>query len=205
MLNTLSQPRKRNRPAVAADIDVIEILDDSDVNDDENLPLHEMVPTCGMVPLERFLEMWRDVEIDDGWETEEFENTGSFRRANSALSKEDTSTQEKAQYGRLMFKATSVIFERIMGLKYFHTFLDIGHGVGNTVLQAAYTVGCESRGIEVVEIRNNRAIAYQQKLAEVDDLLNKKRDGKVRTYFSRKCKFLFGVCLTCLFSYRIMQ
>lgn len=29
-------------------------------------------------------------------------------------------------------------------------FLDIGHGIGNTCIQVAFTVGCEARGIEVV-------------------------------------------------------
>jgi hypothetical protein len=176
----MSNTASCKRPA--AEMEIIEILDDSDEEDDDS---HEIVPTCtcGVVPLERFLEMWRDVEVDDGWDTERFESTGSFRRANSSVDKEDTSTQGKAQYGRIMFKATSIIFERIMGLKYFHTFLDIGHGVGNTVLQAAYTVGCESRGIEVVNVRHERAFVYQEKLAELDDLLNKKRDGKVRILF----------------------
>jgi hypothetical protein len=65
-----------------------------------------------------------------------------------------------------------------MGLKWFHTFFDIGHGVGNTVLLAAYTVGCESLGSEVVCVRHDRAVVYQEKMGEPDDLLNKKRDGK---------------------------
>jgi hypothetical protein len=184
---SMSNTASRKRPA--AEIDVVEILDDSDDED-----LEEIVPTCGVVPLERFLEMWHDVEIDDGWNTEEFENTGSFRKANTALNKEDTSTQGKAQYGRLMFKATSVIFERVMGLKYFHTFLDIGHGVGNTVLQAAYTVGCESLGIEVVSVRHERAIIYQDKMAELDDLLNNKRDGKVGMHVMKEMQMHINLC-----------
>jgi len=32
-------------------------------------------------------------------------------------------------------------------------FLDIGHGIGNATLQCAFTVGCESRGIEIVPER----------------------------------------------------
>ena len=161
----MSKPVSRKRPAEEIE-DVVEIIDL--VSDS----------TCGVVPFDRFLDMWHDVEVDDGWDTEAFESTGSFRKANTSLSKDDTSTQSKAQYGRIMFKATAAIFERVMGLKWFHTFLDIGHGVGNTVLQAAYTVGCESLGIEVVSVRHDRAVVYQEKLAELDDLLNKKRDGK---------------------------
>ena len=36
-------------------------------------------------------------------------------------------------------------------------FLDIGHGIGNTCIQASFTTGCESRGIEVVSERHQIA------------------------------------------------
>ena len=36
-------------------------------------------------------------------------------------------------------------------------FCDIGHGVGNLPLQAAFTYGCESRGIEMVGDRHDIA------------------------------------------------
>lgn len=39
------------------------------------------------------------------------------------------------------------------GLSREKTFLDIGSGIGNTCLQYAFTVGCNTRGIEVVESR----------------------------------------------------
>jgi len=38
----------------------------------------------------------------------------------------------------------------IGGLQRGHSFVDIGHGLGNLPLQAAYTIGCESRGLELV-------------------------------------------------------
>ena len=43
-------------------------------------------------------------------------------------------------------------------------FLDIGHGIGNTCIQAAYTVGCEARGIEVVFGRNSVAEVFRDNL-----------------------------------------
>ena len=43
-------------------------------------------------------------------------------------------------------------------------FLDIGHGIGNTCMHAAFTVGCEARGIEVVYSRNCIAAAFRDNL-----------------------------------------
>jgi hypothetical protein len=34
-------------------------------------------------------------------------------------------------------------------LKKDEIFIDIGHGIGNAVLQAALTIGCNSRGLEL--------------------------------------------------------
>ena len=57
-------------------------------------------------------------------------------------------------------------------------FLDVGHGIGNACLQAAYTVGCEARGIEVVQDRFNAGLQFLEGLEELarqQDLV----DGKV--------------------------
>jgi hypothetical protein len=43
-------------------------------------------------------------------------------------------------------------------------FLDIGHGIGNTCIQAAFTVGCEARGIEVVYGRNSVGEVFRDNL-----------------------------------------
>ena len=40
------------------------------------------------------------------------------------------------------------ILEKVLKVDKTQVFLDIGHGLGNTCLQAAYTIGCEARGIE---------------------------------------------------------
>ena len=34
-----------------------------------------------------------------------------------------------------------------------HIFADFGHGIGNACLQASYTIGCQSKGIELVNAR----------------------------------------------------
>lgn len=52
-------------------------------------------------------------------------------------------------YGELQYPFCSQIF-RDTKLKSTQTFLDLGSGVGNVVLQAALEVGCESWGIEMM-------------------------------------------------------
>lgn len=197
--DNMSLSRKRPAPTV---IDL-----SSDSHDDDNNSNHnangnnnventdaEFQETIGPVPFPDFLEMWKAVEEDDGWETSQFEETNAFRRANTKISDQDTDghNQVKAQYGRISFQATRAIFKHIAKLKYFQVFLDIGHGVGNTVLQAAYTVGSESCGIELVALRHERAEVYREKLQEHNDLINRKRDGKVRVLIL----YVMDVCLS---------
>ena len=40
------------------------------------------------------------------------------------------------------------VLEQVLKVDKSEVFLGIGHGVGNTCLQAAYTIGCKARGIE---------------------------------------------------------
>ena len=54
--------------------------------------------------------------------------------------------------------------KNILRLKKADVFLDIGHGIGNTCMQAAFTVGCEARGIEVVYDRNSVAEVFRDNL-----------------------------------------
>ena len=118
-----------------------EVVDLCDSSDDENSSSNEETPHVVM-PLDHFLKMWGVVEEDIlGCSTQEIEQSESFRKANATISKEDSDIQEKAQYGRFMFKGTDAIFKKVMELEKSHVFLDIGHGLGNMVLQAAYAVG----------------------------------------------------------------
>ena len=52
-------------------------------------------------------------------------------------------------YGELLPRFVSNIF-KATHLNHEQTFIDLGSGVGNVVLQAALEVGCESHGIEVM-------------------------------------------------------
>jgi hypothetical protein len=120
--------------------------------------------------------MWNAAEVDFGFTTEEIESGHLVRSANSKLSSEDSSLQEKAQYGRMLPAAMDHIFRRLLHLRKNDVFVDIGHGIGNTLLQAAHTVGCEARGIEVVQSRNFLAQTFCENL-EGQRLIHRERDG----------------------------
>ncbi len=92
--------------------------------------------------------MWTSEENDFGLSTEEIEGGSLVKAANQSLDRQDSDDQAKAQYGRLSPEATATIFHQVLTLNKKDTFVDIG------VLQASYTIGCQSRGIELVESRN---------------------------------------------------
>ena len=53
-----------------------------------------------------------------------------------------------------------------MDLKPNDIFIDLGHGIGMPSLQAAYTRGCEARGIESVGDRYLISSRFQSELAD---------------------------------------
>ncbi|ODV96742.1 hypothetical protein PACTADRAFT_38896 [Pachysolen tannophilus NRRL Y-2460] len=53
-------------------------------------------------------------------------------------------------YGELLPNFLSTVYSRV-GLNHKHTFIDLGSGVGNCVIQAALEYGCESYGCEIME------------------------------------------------------
>ncbi len=122
--------------------------------------------------------MWQAAEDDFGLTTEDIEDGSLVRAANSRMDVHDSVLQEKAQYGRLLPAATDRIFREVLQLDQNDIFIDIGHGIGNALLQAAYTMGCESRGIEVVDSRNFLAMRFSQNLNEQRKLLHEGRDGR---------------------------
>jgi cyclopropane fatty-acyl-phospholipid synthase-like methyltransferase len=60
-----------------------------------------------------------------------------------------------------------ILLKKILGLNESDLFLDFGHGVGNACLQAAYTVGCNARGIEVVSDRHIVACRYKEEMSKL--------------------------------------
>lgn len=126
-------------------------------------------------PLKRFEEMWESALRDLGVTMDELEDGSVVRNANSKIKVSDSNNQEKAQYGRVLFPAIQYLFDHVWDITRDDIFVDIGHGVGNAVLQAAYTVGCESRGIEVVADRNLIADSLKtsiERLRDIDDELH---------------------------------
>ena len=60
-----------------------------------------------------------------------------------------------------------------MNLTKDDVFLDIGHGIGNACLQAAFTAGCEARGIEVVRGRHSIAQVFRDDMLSVAQAIPK--------------------------------
>jgi hypothetical protein len=91
---------------------------------------------------------------------EVLEKSQGVKRANHHIAKTDSTNQTRAQYGRTLWQGSARLFElgglvagKVDDEGKPQVFCDIGHGVGNVVFQAAYTLGCEARGIELVQDR----------------------------------------------------
>ena len=108
-----------------------------------------------------------DVFNAESLEDVESVNGGWVRGANSKMEPSDSKCQGKAQYGRILFDATQRLLDDVLRLDHDtgDVFVDVGHGIGNAVFQAAYVNKCEARGIEVVESRNVIAVAFADSLA----------------------------------------
>lgn len=91
----------------------------------------------------------------------DIERSGEFRSANHKVDDKamQLKTQACAQYGRIKTTAAHILLDSIAHLKPKSVICDPGHGVGNLVIQAAYTMGCEGRGIELVQARHSVAEA----------------------------------------------
>lgn len=140
---------------------------------------------------EEFLVLWERLN------PEVVEKSTAIRRANSKVRTEDSETQHNAQYGRFLPGATYTLF-RVLRLKRSDIFLDVGHGIGNSCLQAAYCTGCEARGIEVVKDRFNISLDFEKSMKEMARMVNKEeaRVSKRGSY----CDIMFF--LPDLFSFR---
>ncbi|CAB9521721.1 Histone methylation protein DOT1 [Seminavis robusta] len=133
----------------------------------------------GPYNLTKFRKLWKLVGGDEtgalGVSIEKIEDSGRFKRANQFVAKSDSTGQRKAQYGRILPHALETVFRGVMELMPHHVFLDLGHGIGNTCLQAAFTMGCRAKGVELVEARYYASEAVHSTIAKV---ANEKRMSK---------------------------
>jgi hypothetical protein len=150
------------------------------------------------MPEERVGDIIDADEVDDSlysfevfnnlWEKldpERVEKSSLIRKANTFFEDKETGAKYNAQYGRMMPGSTDMLFQ-IMQLRRDDIYLDIGHGIGNSCFQAAYTRGCEARGIEIVQSRHDACLRFQQGLEDLAlerDALN----GKVCHLSSLQC------------------
>ena len=81
----------------------------------------------------------------------------------------------------LFLSSFQKIMQDHMNLKADDFVVDIGHGIGNSCLQAAYTFGCQTRGIECLQSRNNVAQILAWRLEDAAQV-HQTRDKMVRTF-----------------------
>ena len=112
---------------------------------------------------------------------------GSFRMTTVGIEKSGLirKGQGNGIYGRVNIEGMRRIFKKILRLNSDSCFLDIGHGIGNTCLQAAYTFGCEARGIEVDADRSNWGSKFHDRLNDLVSIHEQRggvefRPGKVK-------------------------
>ena len=149
-------------------------------HDDDPIDIAQLFgrPERAHYTLPEFITMWDLAEKNQGMSTEFLEDSKGIRRANQTIDKNDSTTQNKAQYGRIQFEATDLLLDKLEIDPARDVFLDIGHGLGNTVLQASYTRRCDARGIELINDRNQAAAAYADDLEGQRLRLHLKRDNK---------------------------
>jgi hypothetical protein len=85
--------------------------------------------------------------------------------------------------------ATQKIFD-LTNLKRSDVFIDIGHGIGNAVIQAAVTVGCKSRGIELIEERYKVSCDFRDKFLEFINL-EREKNNQVNVVCSNDVYFFY--------------
>ena len=56
---------------------------------------------------------------------------------------------------------------KVMGIQRNSCFVDLGSGIGNTVLQAAYTIGCDAKGIECIPDRAAVADDFKKEIEHI--------------------------------------
>ena len=137
-----------------------------------------------------FCKIWRAVEDDLGELTEDVEEGKLVRDANHHV--EGSVRQNTAMYGRTTFRATDILFRVLELDPSCDIFLDFGHGIGNAVIQAAFTKKCPARGIEIDDKRFYLSDVYRKAVGEAYNKLWHDRDG---ISFSVSCEMnLYVVC-----------
>jgi len=131
---------------------------------------------AGAFTFDEFCSLWKNAENRMGESTEHMEHRKEVRHANNNLP--GLPNQLRAQYGRITFSAMKKLFE-LTRLLPEEIFLDIGHGIGNAPLQAGLTIGCESRGIEVVSERCDISKRFQDAVFEQSEQFPSRNIGSV--------------------------
>ncbi|KAL7572814.1 hypothetical protein ACA910_014670 [Epithemia clementina (nom. ined.)] len=135
--------------------------------------------TSSPMALEKFIQSWEMAAQSCRFRsTSEIDQAVKGCKPRGKKSKMGNHWTDNVQYGRVLPHATDRLLRTILNIQPSDVFVDIGHGIGNAVLQAAYTIGCESRGIEVVEERHAFSCYFQEEIAKTVGMPSSS-DGKL--------------------------
>ena len=139
---------------------------------DENCIIDDLIALKARIPMSNYaFRMAISLTYKRlGGDREAFEGKGGGTKGATVFDEKDTSI--RFQYGGMSESFIQEMCERCCVGK-DDTFVDIGSGIGQIVIQVAATMGCKSWGYEVVEQRHNHAILLKRTFIDV------LRDGKV--------------------------
>lgn len=136
-------------------------------SNDEHSDNDSLFVRAGSKPyeLKEFRKIWEHAEHTCG-ETEELEQGKGFKNPKS----------KHEQYGRVLPLGMKRIFRKVQRMTKVDSYVDIGHGIGNTCLQAAYTLGCHAKGVECNGDRCEVADKFDAELKSIAGV-HRDRDG----------------------------
>jgi hypothetical protein len=132
-----------------------------------------------------FEECLRHTEMKYNETMEMIEKRREIREGNHIVKVAGTN-QIRAQYGRMLPFAVTRIFRHALKITADDVFVDIGHGTGLLVIQAACMFGCRSYGVELMAKRNAEANKQKERITDavrvnsrISDIM-KKRIGSIK-------------------------
>lgn len=141
-----------------------------------------------MYSLPQFCNMWENAEISMKRTTEQIEMGERYRTSDLHTRFDYGLVPPDTAQVRIFGKGSSILmknyrklhihclqlqclFSDVLMLDKSDIFVDFGHGLGNLCLQAAYTIGCEARGVEIVPERHFFAEKFSHSLKQQNQFM----------------------------------
>mmetsp|Transcript_54960 Transcript_54960/g.164636 ORF Transcript_54960/g.164636 Transcript_54960/m.164636 type:complete len:1336 (-) Transcript_54960:32-4039(-) len=176
---------KRSNSVKRSDVDQLDIKSNGEA---EAVEAPKCVLHCGgLFSLDEFTALWTSAvqKHMGGCDIDAIEKEKLIRQGNNEMY---SSHQKMAMYGRVKEHAFQRVID-LLELTNEDIFIDIGHGCGNAPIQAAFTTGCEARGIEILEGRFTISDILKRSIKEERDTLPDSQKKKVGLLTLRRGNF----------------